>query len=74
MMDGMGGGASVPEFLLVVLWIVWGGLAFGAGYHAARLGPQAPRDESLTLLRRRLAAGEIDDEQDHRLVSAMEAR
>lgn len=74
MMDAMGGGGSATEILLVVLWIVWGALLFGAGYLFARHGLDSPRDESLALLRRRLAAGEIDDEQYLRLVSAMESR
>lgn len=39
---------------------------------AARHGSGASEDGSVSLLRRRLASGEIDDDQYFRLLSAME--
>ena len=73
MMNAMDGG-SVTGFLLVVLWLLSAAVLFGAGYVAGRRGLVAPRDESLALLRRRLATGEIDEDQYLRLVSAIESR
>jgi uncharacterized membrane protein len=72
MMSAMGGGG--PGLLLVVLWLLSAVVMFGAGYVAARHGLAAPADESLALLRRRLANGEIDDEQYLRLLSVIESR
>lgn len=74
MMNSMGDGGSVTVVLLVVLWLLSAAVMFGAGYVAARQRRGAPRDEPLALLRRRLATGEIDDEQYLRLISAMESR
>lgn len=72
MMDGVSGGGFVVELLLVGLVVLWSALLFGAGYVAARRRPPTGEDASLSLLRRRLASGEIDDDQYLRLLSTME--
>lgn len=80
MMDGigMGGGGSLIGVLVVLVWILTAGAMFAAGYLTARHGTgrlsARPQDESIALLRRRLATGEIDDEQFLRMLSAMETR
>lgn len=81
MMDGMGmggGGNGLTVVLLVLVWIVTAAAMYAAGYLTARHGTGSltgrHQDDSVALLRRRLAAGEIDDEQYLRLLSTMESR
>lgn len=82
MMDGMGGGGDAfVAALLVVLWLVSVALAFGAGIVVdRRLGPPvghrtaASGDRAAEILGRRLASGEIDDDEFWRLRSALESK
>ena len=82
MMDGMGGGGDAfVAALLVVLWLVSVALAFGVGIVVdRRLGPPvghrpaASGDRAAEILGRRLASGEIDDDEFWRLRSALESK
>jgi uncharacterized membrane protein len=82
MMDGTGGGGDAfVAALLAVLWLVSVALAFGAGVVVhRRLAPPVghrtagPGDAAAEILGRRLASGEIDDEEYLRLRSALESR